>query len=155
MGPVRRLGRVLGVAIAGAALLQGCAALPGAEIASVRPAAPPVKDEDTGFRPESLVGLSAIEISGRFGPPALIRRETPVELWQYRSARCVMDVVIQPGRAPLKPTGAGATPATFAVGRVVHAEIRGRDIAEISPEDCARALSLAAGTNRGAGPARL
>lgn len=77
-----------------------------------------------------LIGSSAIATRGLLGNPAMVRREPPAEIWQYRNETCVLDV--------------------YVYGRVTHAEIRERHTrSESSDEEetdrnCLKALRLAA-----------
>ena len=41
-----------------------------------------------------LTGLGAAEVMALLGEPDFRRREPPAELWQYRSADCVLDVFL-------------------------------------------------------------
>jgi hypothetical protein len=68
-----------------------------------------------------LTGLSAADLLARFGQPDFRRSEPPAELWQYRSADCVLDVFLYGG-------GAGA--------QVVHSETRERDLTGTSAATC-------------------
>lgn len=43
---------------------------------------------------ETLMGLGASDMLARFGEPDLRRAEPPAELWQYRSADCVLEVIL-------------------------------------------------------------
>jgi hypothetical protein len=61
----------------------------------------------------TLTGLSAAEVIGLFGEPDFRRTEPPAELWQYRSADCVLDLFLYSD-----PSGA----------RVVHSETRQRNL---------------------------
>lgn len=45
-------------------------------------------------RAETLMGLGAGDVLARFGEPDLRRAEPPAELWQYRSADCVLEVIL-------------------------------------------------------------
>jgi len=45
---------------------------------------------------ETLIGLGAGDVLARFGEPDLRRAEPPAELWQYRSADCVLEVILYP-----------------------------------------------------------
>ena len=42
----------------------------------------------------SILGLDSGAVRKLLGEPGLIRRETPAEVWQYRTASCVLDVVL-------------------------------------------------------------
>jgi hypothetical protein len=50
----------------------------------------PVIDDN----PERLMGLSPNGVAKLLGTPALVRREPPAEIWQYRGASCVFDVFL-------------------------------------------------------------
>jgi hypothetical protein len=60
----------------------------------------------------ALTGLSAAEVVGLYGEPDFRRTEPPAELWQYRSADCVLDLFLYSD-----PSGV----------RVVHGETRDRN----------------------------
>ncbi len=70
---------IVGPAIAIIALLSGCQATP--------PPPDPV-------RSASILGLDSGAVRKLLGEPGLIRREEPAEVWQYRTASCVLDVVL-------------------------------------------------------------
>ena len=61
------------------ALLSGCASTP--------PPPDPVHSA-------SILGLDSGAVRKLLGEPGLIRRDTPAEVWQYRTASCVLDVVL-------------------------------------------------------------
>lgn len=61
------------------ALLAGCQATP--------PPPDPVHSA-------SILGLDSGAVRKLLGEPGLIRREEPAEVWQYRTASCVLDVVL-------------------------------------------------------------
>jgi hypothetical protein len=58
------------------------------EVATLPPE--PEIDDD----PERLLGLGPDALSDLLGQPELIRRESPAQVWQYRSVDCVFDVVL-------------------------------------------------------------
>jgi hypothetical protein len=68
-----------GPALAIVALLTGCQA------------APPPPD---AVHSASILGLDSGAVRKLLGEPGLIRRDTPAEVWQYRTASCVLDVVL-------------------------------------------------------------
>lgn len=70
----------------------------------------------------ALTGLSADEILTLLGKPDFRRVEPPTELWQYRSAACVLDVF-------LYRDASGA--------RVIHAETRERGLIRAKTGRCA------------------
>lgn len=93
----------------------------------------PVAMQSTPQDPLALEGRSDDAVRGLFGAPTLIRHEPPAEIWQYRSATCVLDVFLY------FSTEAGQTND----GLVRHAELRPRH--DITPNasfeaDCLRSL---------------
>ncbi len=52
----------------------------------------PVIDSD----PAQLMGLGPRGLTDFLGPPELVRREDPAEIWQYRNQACVLDVFLYP-----------------------------------------------------------
>lgn len=100
---------------------------PGAEA----PSLPPAASRDGAPKPVAaairvpdlgkLSGLSASELIALIGKPDFRRVEPPAELWQYRSADCVVDIFLY-----------GDGPAY----RVVHAESRDRDPSGVSRGHC-------------------
>ena len=68
-----------GVVIAMGGLLAACQGQPG-------PSDP--------VRSAAILGLDGGAVRKLLGEPGLIRRETPAEVWQYRTADCVLDVVL-------------------------------------------------------------
>lgn len=69
----------VGPAIAIVALLSGCQA-----------SSPPPDPVHSA----SILGLDSGAVRKLLGEPGLIRREEPAEVWQYRTASCVLDVVL-------------------------------------------------------------
>jgi hypothetical protein len=68
------------------ALLAGCAA-PGA------------RGGGRGATQDSvdrLVGASPTALQALFGPPLLLRRDGPAEVWLYRSSACAIDLILYP-----------------------------------------------------------
>lgn len=76
--------------------------------------------------PKHLLGLDGARVSQLLGPPDFRRQDKPAEIWQYRSADCVLDLFLYG-----KP-GGGA--------RVSHVEIRDLGKPAVSEADCLRAL---------------
>lgn len=50
---------------------------------------PPVDDD-----PQQFIGLSGLDVSHRLGAPALVRRDGPAEVWQYRGPNCLFDIFL-------------------------------------------------------------
>ncbi len=65
-------------------LLAGCA-VPPARIASSQ--APP-------SNVDRLIGATPTSLEAELGPPLLLRRDGPAQVWLYRSARCAIDVIL-------------------------------------------------------------
>jgi hypothetical protein len=118
-----RLSRFL-FAGAAVALLGACsaAAPPPALTAAPEPAAAlqPAAARPPGMR--KLTGLSADEVVALFGEPDFRRAEPPAELWQYRSAECVLDLFLY--------DDAGGF-------RVAHSETRDRSLVQSGRGQCA------------------
>ena len=95
--------------------------MPPTTMAAVSPALvrPPLKDV------RELIGLGPTELQARLGDPTLRRRDAPAEIWQYRSALCVLDLFLyREGQAT----------------RVTNAELRPRDGREIPAATCLSSL---------------
>jgi hypothetical protein len=82
-------------------VLAACATRPQQQAPAPAPA-PRAQPEETS----SLVGLTAQELVGRFGSPALQIREGNSLKLQFRGPRCVMDAYLYPsgGSGALKVT---------------------------------------------------
>ncbi len=46
--------------------------------------------------PGDLTGLEASAVRSLFGTPGLVRKDSPAEVWQYRSPSCVLDIYLYP-----------------------------------------------------------
>lgn len=95
---------------------QPAAALP---VTALPAAAPPA----LLTRPDAatLTGLSAAEVVALFGEPDFRRPEPPAELWQYRSADCVLDVFLYSDAAGV---------------HVIHSEARDRSLVQSGTGRC-------------------
>jgi len=71
-------------------LAAGCAPRPQQAVAPPPPVQPPADQQN------SLAGLTAQELVGRFGAPALQIREGNSLKLQFRGPRCVMDTYLYP-----------------------------------------------------------
>ncbi len=107
------------------ALLVGCAA-PQQEAKIVpafghvsTPAQPSLPPLPVGVSPAEVMGLDRLAVQKLLGDPGMVRREPPGEVWQYRTAACVLDIF-------LYDQASGA--------RVLYAEARTRT-AEPAPTD--------------------
>ena len=105
------------------ALLAACSAGPPAPPAAALPAAAqPVAARPVEAR--SLAGLSAKQVVALFGEPDFRRAEPPAELWQYRTADCVLDLFLY--------SDAGGV-------HVVRSETRDRSLIQAGAGRCAGA----------------
>jgi hypothetical protein len=127
----------LAAALLAAAALAGCTAgdrtiettgstapAPGADTPGDATAATPDAAEPVPVdaRPDRFLGLSAKAVAGELGRPALIRREGPAAVWQYRPGGCVLDLVFY---------------AKAGTRRVAHLEARDpKDAAPSPAEPC-------------------
>jgi hypothetical protein len=92
------------IALIGAMLLISACQTPGAldrsssgsaiKKASAQPAAPILSDD-----PSSFIGLGDAELSRTLGQPGQVRKDDPVEIWQYSGADCVVDFYLYAGDA--------------------------------------------------------
>jgi len=83
---------------------------------------PPIDDN-----PDQLMGLDPVKLEQRLGAPELRRREPPAEVWQYRSASCILDLFLY---------------ATSGIKEVVYLEARDFAAAEVETRRCLRGLLL-------------
>jgi len=83
--------------------LAGCESAPqSVATAPVAPAAPPPDPPAIApaaaakptIQPASVVGLNRRDVRKLLGEPGLIRHDAPAEVWQYRTAACVLDLVL-------------------------------------------------------------
>ena len=116
------------------ALLAACSAAPPLAITPSLSPAPVARTDEAPFHaaavrlpvPHDLLGLSDSELVSLLGAPDFRRTEPPAELWQYRSAHCVLDLFLYPDKGTV---------------RVVHSEAHERDLAtsgELCGEDVLR-----------------
>jgi len=78
----RRAVATLGVVFTMGGLLSACQGQPDASSPS-----DPV-------RSSAILGLDGGAVRKLLGEPGLIRHETPAQVWQYRTAGCILDVVL-------------------------------------------------------------
>jgi hypothetical protein len=109
------------------------------EVGAVAPPPPTLEEllEQNGVRallgpgpvagPAPLKGLDHTQVTALLGEPQFMRRDRPAQIWQYRSARCALDLFLyeDPG---------GAT------HRVQHLEVRADRPARVSERACFRGL---------------
>lgn len=106
--------RGAGALVLGTVLLAGCFAAPGPETPTPRLAlgapdhAPPALPTDPrgdggapaparAVDPSVLMGLNAPALAAKLGDPALLRRDGPAQIWQYRSTGCIVDLFLYDG----------------------------------------------------------
>jgi hypothetical protein len=108
-------------------MLAACATAPRQETA----VPPPVVQPQQPVEQNALIGLTAQDLVGRFGAPALQIREGTSFKLQFRGARCVLD-------AYLYPSGNGGTL------RVTHVDTRLPSGADMPQAACTTSLHEAA-----------
>lgn len=82
-----------------------------------------------GLDPEDLYGKAGAEVEALLGTPRLVRKEAPAEVWQYRSAQCVLDVVLY------------ADDEFRSAVRYVEARARQLPVRKLPPADCLRTFA--------------
>jgi len=118
------VGRGIGIvaALALAAALAACGGpaqtgrVPPDQRGGAAPGAPPTSSEL-----KRLDGLSDREVRGVLGEPDFRRNEPPAEIWQYRSAECVLDLFLYDDSGQF---------------RVAYAETHDRGFTRISQTSC-------------------
>ena len=79
-----------------AGLLSGCALAP-------QPSGPaPSPQGATRPDPAGMIGADSVALQQLFGPPRLVRRDAPAELWQYQTRDCVVDLFLYQEKDGLK-----------------------------------------------------
>lgn len=95
-------------------------------------------------KPEELVGLNPEEVKQILGTPALVRHDSPAQIWQYRSHDCVLDLFLYPPPAAGEAARAAKLDASEAARTVVYFELRGRNSKQAAGDSCFNALVAAA-----------
>jgi len=71
--------------------------------------------------PDKLIGLDGFEVEQALDKPDFIRKDSGVEIWQYRAEHCILDLFLYQNGAHL---------------RVDHTELRGRLPKEKAATNC-------------------
>ena len=122
----------VGVTVVLAGWLAGCGTMPApgatadlaaaAPVSSVASATPPsAAAHDAAAKVAALVNLTQADMAATFGKPDFTRVDAPAEIWQYRSANCVLDVFFY-------PEGSGM--------RVSYASTRSRGLIKVAENVC-------------------
>jgi hypothetical protein len=91
-----------GLTIILALCLAGCAGgyqghvAPGTSTAPASNYSNAAATSTTSVPPGDLTGLEASTVRQLFGTPGLVRKDSPAEVWQYRSPSCVLDIYLYP-----------------------------------------------------------
>ena len=88
--------RGVAAAVLAAGLLSGCA------LAPQPPAPAPLPQAATRPDPAGMIGADSVALQRLFGPPRLVRRDAPAELWQYQTRDCVVDLFLYQEKDGLK-----------------------------------------------------
>lgn len=103
---------------------SGETAPPVQETAVPKPDLPEIDDD-----PRQLLDMSRDDLNGFLGRPALIRRENPAEVWQYRGKGCVLDVFLY--------AADGSKDSPY---KVVYSEARDREARQTDQRTCLNEL---------------
>ncbi len=82
------------LALAGLAVLSACGTGSGGSGAGSGAAVPPLGISS----PQALMGKAPRALSATLGEPALMRKEDPAQVWQYRGRGCVLDFYVYDGK---------------------------------------------------------
>ncbi len=103
--------------------------------------------------PASLIGLHPDQLTVVLGPPGLVRRDAPAEVWQYVGDDCVLDLYLYRADTHRVDGGAGArgeekagmgdTEAGARAYRVTYFEMRARGGGRVSERGCLTGLVAA------------
>jgi len=115
---------------------------PGKDLLTARPRLEPIFRFDTN--PRQLMGMSGPQVAGLLGAPSLLRRDPPVEVWQYAGRDCVLFVYIYESR-PARANRPSAASAESGAAQVDHVEIKPRNGRAVSTHECMAALMQRAG----------
>jgi hypothetical protein len=78
-------------------LLAGCAGGHHATTAQgIGPASSASAYTTGAAAPGDLTGIEGAALQRLLGAPGLVRKDYPAEVWQYRSASCVLDIYLYP-----------------------------------------------------------
>lgn len=76
--------------------------------------------------PARLIGLKAAEIADLLGAPGFRRKDSPAEVWQYRTQSCFLDIFLYTDKAGGE------------LYSVAHVEVRPRRAEPVTQQDCLR-----------------
>ena len=85
--------------------------------------------------PAALLGMARADVAALLGPPNILRRDPPAEMWQYQNEACVVHVFLFVVKAEARY-------------RVRHVEVRGRR-SDAAPAGCYDGLIGAPNRNAG------
>lgn len=85
--------------------------------------------------PAALLGLARADVAALLGPPNILRRDPPAEMWQYQNEACVLHVFLFAAKAE-------------AGYRVRHVEVRDNK-SDTAPAGCYAGLISAPTRNEG------
>ncbi len=83
-------------------------------------------------RASELIGLKGDQVTDLLGHPALVRRDSAAQVWQYRGRDCVLDVFLYP--PPDASKAHDSAPSSERT--VVYVELRGKDAKKIPDDRC-------------------
>gem|GEM_PF-5012679 len=71
-----------------------------------------------------LIGLDRRSVESHWGSPALLRAEGPGEMWQYRSADCVVDIFFYPSADALRVAHLTVRPAGWSAPHCLNRPVQ-------------------------------
>ena len=77
--------------------------------------------------PSKLVGLSQFDVKQALGTPSFVRKDKGVEVWQYRSQDCILDLFLYESRDGFS---------------VDHSELRGSHLDSAGELSCFKAIVM-------------
>lgn len=82
---------------------------------------------ELGGDPRHFEGLDGKEVLAALGDPNFRRRDKPAEIWQYYGPGCILDLFLYDDKPRASPTSTKPVEGLDLDGKVVHAELRGRE----------------------------
>ncbi len=80
---------------------------------------------EQGAKPSQLLGLSSSAIKRALGAPGFVRKDSGVEIWQYRARDCILDLFLYKEKTGMK---------------VTYSELRGPFLDSAGQLSCFRAI---------------
>ena len=85
--------------------------------------------------PDELIGLTPNGVRDLLGTPSLVRHDLPAQVWQYRTADCVLDLYLYPPAAAGKSRSAKQA-VSDSERTVVYYELRDKNAKPLAGNRC-------------------